>query len=108
MTTYYEVVEGDTLSGIAQRFYGDASKYMVIYEANRSQLSSPDRIRAGQTLAIPSSASKTYVVARGDTLSGIAKKFYGNANKYMTIYEANRSQLSSPDEIRVGQRLVIP
>ena len=53
MTTYYEVVEGDTLSGIAQRFYGDASKYMTIYEANRSQLSSPDEIRVGQRLVIP-------------------------------------------------------
>ena len=44
----------------------------------------------------------------GDTLSGIAKRFYGNANAYMKIFEANGDQLSDPDKIKVGQTLRIP
>ena len=49
----YTVVGGDTLSGIAQRYYGDAGKWPVIYEANRYQIQNPDRIFAGQVLRIP-------------------------------------------------------
>jgi nucleoid-associated protein YgaU len=51
---------------------------------------------------------KTYQVVAGDTLSKIAKNFYGDANKYMKIFEANKDQLSDPDKIKVGQTLKIP
>jgi len=51
---------------------------------------------------------KTYTVQAGDTLSKIAKEFYGNANEYNKIFEANKDQLSSPDRIKVGQELKIP
>ena len=51
---------------------------------------------------------RTYKVQSGDTLSKIAKDFYGNANQYNRIFEANRNQLDSPDHIRAGQELVIP
>ena len=50
----------------------------------------------------------TYTVQPGDTLSGIAKKFLGNANEYMDIFNANRDQLSDPDMIKPGQVLKIP
>jgi nucleoid-associated protein YgaU len=53
-------------------------------------------------------AGKTYTVKPGDTLSKIAKEFYGNANEYNKIFEANKDQLSSPDRINVGQELKIP
>jgi nucleoid-associated protein YgaU len=49
-----------------------------------------------------------YEVAGGDSLSKIAKKFYGDANKYMKIFEANKDQLKDPDKIKVGQKLRIP
>lgn len=49
-----------------------------------------------------------YTVNRGDSLGSIALKFYGNVNKYDTIFQANRQILSSPNAIRVGQRLSIP
>jgi nucleoid-associated protein YgaU len=51
---------------------------------------------------------KTYKVAAGDSLSKIAKNFYGNAGQYMKIFEANKDKLSEPDKINVGQELVIP
>jgi len=50
---FYEVVSGDTLSKIAQKYYGKASAYMKIFEANRDILSNPDLIKPGQKLRIP-------------------------------------------------------
>ena len=50
----------------------------------------------------------TYTVQPGDTLSAIAKKFLGNANDYMEIFNANRDQLTDPDKIKPGQVLKIP
>ena len=47
------VKSGDTLSGIAKRFYGDANRYHEIFEANRPMLSDPDKIYPGQTLRVP-------------------------------------------------------
>ena len=49
-----------------------------------------------------------YTVDRGDTLSNISKEFYGNANLYMRIFEANKPMLSHPDKIYPGQMLRIP
>ncbi|MFY1040125.1 LysM peptidoglycan-binding domain-containing protein [Pantoea agglomerans] len=49
----YTVKSGDTLSAIAKQFYNDASEYMKIFEANKSILSSPDKIAPGQVLTIP-------------------------------------------------------
>jgi nucleoid-associated protein YgaU len=49
-----------------------------------------------------------YTVKSGDTLSKIAKEQYGNANKYMVIFEANKPMLSHPDKIYPGQVLRIP
>lgn len=47
-------------------------------------------------------------VKKGDTLSAIAKKTLGNANRYNEIFEANRPMLSHPDKIYPGQMLRIP
>jgi LysM repeat protein len=49
----YTVQPGDSLSKISKQFYGDTSKYMKIFEANKDKLSDPDKIRAGQELVIP-------------------------------------------------------
>ena len=58
--------------------------------------------------AAKASASQTYTVKAGDTLSKISKEFYGNANDYMRIFDANKDQLKNPDQIKVGQQLKIP
>lgn len=49
-----------------------------------------------------------YTVVRGDTLSKIAKDFYGNANAYNAIFKANEPMLTHPDKIYPGQMLRIP
>lgn len=49
----YVVQKGDTLSKIADEYYGDARLYTKIFEANRDILSNPDKIKPGQKLRIP-------------------------------------------------------
>jgi nucleoid-associated protein YgaU len=51
---------------------------------------------------------QTYTVQKGDTLSHVAKQFYGKANAWNRIFEANRDQLDNPDLIKPGQVLKIP
>jgi nucleoid-associated protein YgaU len=50
---YYEIVSGDTLGGIAKRFYGNASKYTRIHEANKELIPDPNKIYPGQKIKIP-------------------------------------------------------
>ena len=56
----------------------------------------------------PQEESQWHTVVSGDNLSKIAKKFYGDANKYPTIFEANKPMLTHPDKIYPGQMLRIP
>ena len=51
---------------------------------------------------------KTYTVVKGDSLSKIAKRFYGDANRWQKIFDANRDQIKDPDLIQPGQKLKIP
>lgn len=53
-------------------------------------------------------AAQYHTVAKGDTLSAIAKKYYGDANLYPEIFEANKPMLKHPDKIYPGQSLRIP
>lgn len=57
--------------------------------------------------SIPLPASK-YTVKPGDSLSKIAKHFYGDPMKYTVIFEANKDQIKNPDLIHPGQELIIP
>lgn len=50
---FYEIVSGDTLGGIAKNYYGKASQYMRIFEANREIISDPNKIYPGQKIRIP-------------------------------------------------------
>ena len=61
-----------------------------------------------RTAAPGAATTTTYTVQPDDTLSAIAKKFLGNANDYMEIFNANRDQLTDPDNIKPGQVLKIP
>ena len=55
-----------------------------------------------------SAPAGSYTVQKGDTLSKISKQFYGDANKYQKIFDANKDQLKDPDKIQPGQVLRIP
>lgn len=60
------------------------------------------------TVTSPEPESKFYTVKSGDTLSKISKEFYGDANQYNKIFEANRPLLKNADDIFPGQVLRIP
>ena len=63
---------------------------------------------AQQTGAAAGGGMQTYTVKPGDSLSKISQQFYGSANQYMKIFEANRDQLQDPNQVRPGQQLKIP
>ena len=64
--------------------------------------------QAAAASASGATSARTYHVQPGDNLSKISKQFYGDANKYMKIFEANKDKLADPDKIRAGIELVIP
>lgn len=61
-----------------------------------------------QAAASGAGAAQSYTVKSGDTLSKISRQFYGDANQYTRIFQANRQTISDPDRIQVGQVLTIP
>ena len=63
---------------------------------------------AAEGATTASEGTQFYVIQRGDTLSGIAKQFYGNAMKYPKLFEANREVIEDPDKIYPGQKIRIP
>jgi nucleoid-associated protein YgaU len=66
---------------------------------------------AGQATNAPRPGAQTqrdYVVQSGDSLSKIARQFYGNANEWNKIYQANKDKIKDPNLIHPGQKLIIP
>jgi LysM repeat protein len=63
-------------------------------------------VKAGSSTA--PATEQSYTVVAGDSLSKIAKKFYGNANAWNAIFQANKDKISNPDMIHPGQVLRIP
>ena len=53
-------------------------------------------------------APKFHIVRAGETLSNISLKYYGSANKWQKIYNANRKAIKDPRKLRPGTRLIIP
>ena len=58
--------------------------------------------------AEPEEKAEIYEIVSGDTLGGIAKKYYGKASAYMRIFEANRDIIDDPNKIYPGQKIRIP
>lgn len=58
--------------------------------------------------AAPANTARTYTIVSGDTLSGIARKFYGDSSKWNTIFNANRDKIKNANLIYPGQVITIP
>lgn len=68
-------------------------------------------VQAGSSSTAPSetnSGGRSYVVAKGDSLSAIAKREYGDPKEWRRIYDANRDVIKDPDLIYPGQTLRLP
>lgn len=98
-------VQGDTvtISGKASDI-AEKEKAILVIGNTKGVAHVNDQI----TVAAQQPASQFYEVKSGDSLSKIAKQFYGDADKYSAIFEANRPMLKDPDEIYPGQMLRIP
>jgi ABC-type nitrate/sulfonate/bicarbonate transport system substrate-binding protein/LysM repeat protein len=64
----------------------------------------------GRTVAaaMPTDSSREYTVSPGDTLTQLARKYYGDWNKWEKIYQANKPTMKNPDYIFVGQKIILP
>lgn len=89
--------------GIAQ---DQATKEKIILAAGNIQ--GVAAVDDNMTVDLSQPPAQFYTVVKGDTLSKIAKEFYGNANEYQKIFEANKPMLTHPDKIYPGQNLRIP
>ncbi|MEE9218459.1 MAG: LysM peptidoglycan-binding domain-containing protein [Acidobacteriota bacterium] len=102
LSSSYTVKSGDTPSGIAQKQFGGASRYSLLMEMNNLPARGP--LRRGQKLEIP--AVMNHKLGRGETLGGVAKRYYGNASRVSWIADFNG--ISRPDRVKRGTRLKIP
>lgn len=102
MTNKYQVISGDTLWGLAERFYGDGRRHMVIAVAN--DLADPDHIVVGQELEIPYVTCRHQVKA-GDTKKKLAQHFYGDPN-LSEVFEIPNG--AAQRDLIVGEWLLIP
>ncbi|MCA1580526.1 MAG: LysM peptidoglycan-binding domain-containing protein [Acidobacteria bacterium] len=73
-----------------------------------SESSSTAASPSGASAEKGSGTSRTYVVQGGDSLSKISKRFYGDANSWKRIFEANKDIVKNPDMIQPGWKLRIP
>ena len=107
------------VSGLDVSFDGATGTVTVMGEAPSQEASEKVALCCGNVSGVQSVSNMLAVVAtadesqyhdvvRGDTLSAIAKTYYGNAAKYPIIFEANKPMLSHPDKIYPGQKLRIP
>lgn len=112
--TTHHVQPGDDLWSLAERYYGHGREWRRIAAANPRLLTGgPDRLQPGWRLLIPQHApadepGKTVEVRAGDSLTSIAERELGSADRWSEVFRLNRSQLSDPDEIIEGMLLKLP
>jgi nucleoid-associated protein YgaU len=126
----YDVRPGESLSVIAQRYYGSVRFTDALAEFNG--LDDPDLLRAGHHLRMPPASELTgprpdvaavgpsaapadatptcasYRIRPGDSLSGIARRFLHSPGQWRALYELNRDVIDDPDNIRVGSVIKVP
>ncbi len=114
----YVVVAGDSLWKIAENSYGSGYNWVDIAKVNK--LDNPGSLLVGQKLNLPKVEAKLatkeeslanvteYEVKRGESLSTVALKVYGDVFAWEKIWEANKSEISNPNLIEIGMKLNIP
>ena len=98
-------IEGDTVHLEGRAPDPEARERAIVAAGN---IAGVRRVNDDGVAGPPADQSEFYTVRRGDTLSAIAKRYYGDANKYPAIFEANRGLIKDPDAIFPGWVLRIP
>lgn len=127
----HQVKSGERLSDIAKKYYGNATKWRLIAEANKDRIPNPNVVRAGVRLYIPPEQGeaeptpaptraatpapaptrtqyKDYKLKRGEYLSTVAERVYGNANDWRKLYAINKDRIADPNNVRAGTVIRIP
>ncbi len=102
------VIRGEAPSADAKNKVWDKIKAVDAAHSDLSADISAPAGGVGGPSGVAVAAPRTYTVQKGDTLSKISKEHYGDANKYMKIFDANKDKLKDPDKIQPGQVLTIP
>lgn len=124
----YTVQGGDTLTSIAQMFYGDTSRWHDLYANNMNvfgpnvNLSTP--LHAGETIIVPGTGllpqpgprdvysgvptGNKYTLQFGDSLIQLAERFYGDGSKWTAIAAANPKLIPDPNHPPIGTVITIP
>ena len=115
--TYIETQNLD-LTGLQVTYTASSGQVTLAGQAPSQEASEKAALAAGNVANVTSVDNKLVApaappaqyhdVVKGDTLSAISKKYYGDPNKYNAIFEANKPMLSHPDKIYPGQKLRIP
>ena len=131
----HKVRSNDDLHKIAQKYYGDVSKWLLIFNANQDKIKDRNSLRIGTELIIPEEkptsqktkketttpalsqvtkvedavqTGKKHIVQQGDSLYKLAQKYYNDGSKWNKILEANKIILKNRNTLKVRQELVIP
>ncbi|GEM_PF-1710899 len=98
----HTVKEGESLTGIAKRYYGSDERFIILAEYNN--IPNPKKIEAGLKLTIPKSLK--YKIKKGDSLALISKKYLDNKDRYKALMEINA--ISDPKAVSIDQIIKIP
>lgn len=128
----HKVRPNDNLLNISKKYYGDEKKWKKIYVANKGNVKDPDTLYIGQELLIPEITNEkkktlgsevplekkpkkgtainsgTHIVASGDTLYNLARKYYDDSSMWDIIYDANEETIDDKKLLKTGQILIIP
>lgn len=111
----YTVRPRDTLMNISYRIYGHYDRWQEIAEINKERIGETYLIMVGQelTLKVPESqirapAQTPYLIKKGDTLTEIAHKLYGDWRAYTILMEYNAHIINDPNQIYIGLTIYYP
>jgi len=93
---------------IAGVLVGSATAANAAVAGGASATTVAERVQPDAAVVHHQPAARTYVVERGDTLAGIAERFYHDSADWRAIYQANSAKVHNPNVIYVGEKLTIP
>lgn len=130
----HKVQPNDSLSKIANKYYGDESKWLLIFNANRDKLTDKNSLKIGTKLFIPeektivqsvkekttiptliqltevedTKSSRRHTIQKGDSLYRIALHYYKDGSKWNKILEVNKEIIENQNSLPVGAEIEIP
>lgn len=130
----HKVQQNDSLSKIANKYYRDESKWLLIFNANRDKLPDRNSLKIGTELFIPeektivqstkeetaiptlmqmtevedTKSSRRHTIQKGDSLYKIALQYYKDGSKWNKILEVNKEIIKNQNSLPVGAEIEIP